>query len=466
MASPSSSPTVKSPEILFESYLSKTSPLEKLFVSWKKRWFVLARTDRFDPSSVLLVYYSDKTKREKKGVLSLQNFRGIRPNVQVGSKQFVFAIETQERKYILRASDPTTKGIWLAKLSEHCGQERVHHVTIPQQPLLSQSEGLLNLSSPASVMVLSPDGSTIIVQIAYRTIRRLGCMLHAGVDVVWFETCKDPHPDEFVFCVVPSGTEMAQHIIRELKVSIEQHTGVFLILEEAESQDSIDISFISRDHYGCEEFSSDTRARILRSGLSHYHPICGFSATPPPASPSTTSQPSTAAGSMSLDAWGRGRHKSVSTANITGVISRRATLSDLHHNSLGSTASSHNSVDGLDSNIFSDTFESSPQTTPPRITSPPTSPLCTSSPRTGSPRTSSPRTGSPRTGSPCTDPPVPQRPMKHSASFGCANILSVNATPTVHVLPQQLRRQTHSVPNATTNGPVVPPRSVNSLRKH
>lgn len=32
MASPSSSPTVNPPEILFESYLSKTSPLEKLFV--------------------------------------------------------------------------------------------------------------------------------------------------------------------------------------------------------------------------------------------------------------------------------------------------------------------------------------------------------------------------------------------------------------------------------------------------
>ena len=32
MASPSSSPIVNPPEILFESYLNKTSPLEKLFV--------------------------------------------------------------------------------------------------------------------------------------------------------------------------------------------------------------------------------------------------------------------------------------------------------------------------------------------------------------------------------------------------------------------------------------------------
>ena len=506
---------------------------------------------QFDPSSVVLVYYADKTKREKKGVLSLQNFRGIRPNVKVGTKQFVFAIETQDRKYILRASDQTTKGIWLAKLSEHCGQgtcktifqegmvvgqgdtpkvpggggglmgitliapaafcllgqyfvlpllgvvvkfkcwplvilcmatlhiiepcafgfcfylaERVHHVTIPHQPLISQSEGLLNLSSPASVVVLSPEGGTIIFQIAYNLIRRLGCKLKAGVDIVWFETCKDHRPDEFVFFVVPSGTEMAQHITRELKVSIEQHTGVFLILEEAESQESMDISFISRDHYGCEEFPTTSRARILHSGLSHYHPSCASSDTPPPPSPVTTttmrtaSQPS-ASGPMSLDAWGRGRHKSVSATNVTSVLGRRTTLSDLHHNSLGSTASSHNSVDGLDSNIFSDAFESPPRATSPRVASPPVT-----SPQASSPRTSSPRAGSPRTSS-----PAPPRSMKQSTSIGNVNALSVNIQPTAergHTFLQQrqLRRQIQSASNTTStnNGPAAPPRSANSLK--
>ncbi|CAI8013149.1 hypothetical protein GBAR_LOCUS8379 [Geodia barretti] len=32
-------------EILFESYMQKTPPLEKIFVSWRKRYFVLSRSD-------------------------------------------------------------------------------------------------------------------------------------------------------------------------------------------------------------------------------------------------------------------------------------------------------------------------------------------------------------------------------------------------------------------------------------
>lgn len=69
----------------------------------------------------------------------------------------MFAVETQERKYILCASDPTTKGIWLAKLSEHCGQGTYHFhrgllqgekrafSRVPQAPP-TQSEGHASLS--------------------------------------------------------------------------------------------------------------------------------------------------------------------------------------------------------------------------------------------------------------------------------------------------------------------------------
>ena len=327
-----------------------------------------------------------------------------------------------------------------------CLAERVHHVTLPPQPLISQSEGLLNLSSPASVTVLSPDGSTVIFQVTYKLIRRLGCKVTAGADIVWFETCKDSRPDQFVFFVVSSGTAMAQHIVRELKLSIEQHIGVFLILEEAESQDSLDISFISREHYGCEEFTMATRARILQSGLSHYHPICCSSCldTPPPASP--VAARTAASGSVPLDAWGR--HRSVSTANIIG---RRTTLLDLHHSSLGSTASSHNSVEGLDSNIFSDAFESPPGT---------------SSPRTSSPRGESPRVTSPRAGSPITS--SPQRHMRSSTSSSSMNVLSVNVKPRTErfrfMQSHSVTRQTQSTSNVTSSGPTVPPRSANSLR--
>lgn len=77
---------------------------------------------QFDSTSVNLSYYNDKTAKEKRGTIDLSKFIGIRPNAKIGNKDNIFAIETEERKYILRAPDSVTKSIWLAKLCELCGQ--------------------------------------------------------------------------------------------------------------------------------------------------------------------------------------------------------------------------------------------------------------------------------------------------------------------------------------------------------
>lgn len=73
-------------------------------------------------SSIELAYYKDASKKEKRQTIDLSKFVGIRPNAKVGTKEHVFAIETEERKYILKAPDQHTKDIWLAKLCELCGQ--------------------------------------------------------------------------------------------------------------------------------------------------------------------------------------------------------------------------------------------------------------------------------------------------------------------------------------------------------
>lgn len=75
-----------------------------------------------DPSAVELAYYRDASKKEKRQSINLTQFVGIRPNAKVGTNEHVFAIETEERKYILKAPDQSTKNIWLAKLCELCGQ--------------------------------------------------------------------------------------------------------------------------------------------------------------------------------------------------------------------------------------------------------------------------------------------------------------------------------------------------------
>lgn len=75
-----------------------------------------------DPTSVQLAYYKDNSKKEMSRVIDLSKFVGIRPSAKVGNNEHVFAIETEERKYILKAPDLQTKNIWLAKLCELFGQ--------------------------------------------------------------------------------------------------------------------------------------------------------------------------------------------------------------------------------------------------------------------------------------------------------------------------------------------------------
>ncbi len=75
-----------------------------------------------DPTSIELVYYKDGTKTEKKQVINLNSIIGIRPTPKIGSADNIFAIETKEKKYVLKAADTHIKNTWLAKLCEYCGQ--------------------------------------------------------------------------------------------------------------------------------------------------------------------------------------------------------------------------------------------------------------------------------------------------------------------------------------------------------
>lgn len=89
-------------------------------------------------------------------------------------------------------------------------------------------------------------------------------------DIVWFETCRsckntNQGVDQFIFVIIPSGTATAQALTREIKVTIERATGVFLILEES---NQVEMTFVSRSHYGCACFPTMSRNRILMGGLT------------------------------------------------------------------------------------------------------------------------------------------------------------------------------------------------------
>ena len=90
-----------------------------------------------------------------------------------------------------------------------------------------------------------------------------------ATDIIWFETCKNSAPENYYFFSVPTGISTAQQIVQEVKAAMEAHLSALLIMEDSNDPD---ISFISREHYGCAEFSPLARGKILQAGLRQVPP--------------------------------------------------------------------------------------------------------------------------------------------------------------------------------------------------
>lgn len=89
-----------------------------------------------------------------------------------------------------------------------------------------------------------------------------------NTDLIWFETCNQQHKhDQFYYFVVQSGLQATHLILRELKTATECATGNLLITEES---NGLELSFISREHYGCPDFPPSTRNSILHSSLRFF----------------------------------------------------------------------------------------------------------------------------------------------------------------------------------------------------
>lgn len=201
-------------------------------------------------------------------------------------------------------------------------------MTIPHQaPITVYNEAILKLSDDSHVTVVLPSNSETLLSIQFDDIRRMGYTDAYNSDVVWFETCKNSQADQFFFFVVPSGIEVAKQIVQELKLTIQTHTSSLLILEDSTN---LDLSYIAREHYGCAEFSAESRAHILHTGLYRlpspsyrfFSPSCdrGRSNSAPVAS----SQPDGSIGGVSLEEFGRRKSKSLKCPPPS--LARRPTL--------------------------------------------------------------------------------------------------------------------------------------------
>ena len=131
----------------------------------------------------------------------------------------------------------------------------------------SHLEGLIKLAAPAQVTIVSPANGAQLITISFEKIRRFGCEVLVDYDIVWFETCGCKGAiEQFFWFAVPSGIEAAHMIIQDIKKSVELTVRSFLIQEEG-SKDTCQNIYISRPHYGCNEFPTTMRQRILQGSL-------------------------------------------------------------------------------------------------------------------------------------------------------------------------------------------------------
>lgn len=137
-------------------------------------------------------------------------------------------------------------------------------MTIPRQPATTfYHEAIIKLTIPDHVTFATPSSNGTLFSIPHEDVRRLGCSHTCGYSVIWFEICHDSRADQFFFVAVRSGYETAKQIVQELKVAI-QTGGRPLILEDS---GSLELSYIARSHYGCLEYPIDKRNQILQAAL-------------------------------------------------------------------------------------------------------------------------------------------------------------------------------------------------------
>ena len=368
-------------------------------------------------------------------------------------------------------------------IDTHTHTEQVCHVTIPHQPSCQYTEAILKLTCPVNVTAVTPSTGSILLEIPFDEVRRLGSMDVYGTDIIWFETCKYSVADNFYFFTVPSGRDTAQQVVRDFKAAIECYTSVLLIMEDSTESE---LSFISRDHYGCPQFPGMSRNTIIHTGLRQlpaswqtfimHERMRRESESSPQARSSSMDQASS--GGMSLDEWvvAKGRRK---TASMKGPpsLSRRPTLDRfVRQASTTSCDRDHGSpMTELSAGHFSDSCE---------VFDPPTShPITPSHSLHGSPRQRKPSlshqnsTSSLTTSTPSANTPR-QRKLSYQSSVsshsstGSFSPLAIaeesgSSSPSVSSLDfgDTSNEPTFVyIANDSRNAPVVPPRSVVSLQ--
>ncbi len=140
-------------------------------------------------------------------------------------------------------------------------------MTIPDQPTVTFAEGILKLTTPLRVNVLSSLNGAAALKIPFDRIRRFGCQISYNYDIVWFETCScQNNSEDFIFFTIASGIERAYQIVQEYKRAIEVGLREHVIMEQGDQAQFL-YCYVVKAHYGHTEFPSVGRERIMQSSL-------------------------------------------------------------------------------------------------------------------------------------------------------------------------------------------------------
>jgi hypothetical protein len=123
------------------------------------------------------------------------------------------------------------------------------------------------MNTPLKISVVSSSTGDPVMVIPFNKLRRFGCQIAIGSDIVWFETCSC-HGDmeEFQFFTVALGIEKAYQIVQEYKRTIELALRDHLIMEEGDQSQFL-YSYVLKSHYGHPDYPTVGRERILQSGI-------------------------------------------------------------------------------------------------------------------------------------------------------------------------------------------------------
>eukprot|EP00118_Oscarella_pearsei_P008297 m.41929 g.41929 ORF g.41929 m.41929 type:complete len:473 (+) comp33301_c0_seq3:3221-4639(+) len=214
---------------LCQGYLTKTGPLHKPVLTWTRRWFVLEqiRTAVSTTSSsssrprFLLTYYGDETKAIRKGSVPIQQFLYINTDVKKRGKKNLFSIVTQPRTYLVAADDKSQMDMWLAKLSEALGCERVYHVSPLMGDKWRRRDALVRFHDDG-LELICPNKKESLAKWQFASIRAMG----SSGPMFWIDVCPRCAQEEeihgLVFLAVERGVDTCLEMLRDARITAQR----------------------------------------------------------------------------------------------------------------------------------------------------------------------------------------------------------------------------------------------------